>query len=46
MVDLKCPECGSKRLIKFGKRWIRRRQIQQWQCRNCGRITVYPKKGG
>ncbi|KKM73132.1 hypothetical protein LCGC14_1413570 [marine sediment metagenome] len=50
----KCPECKSTKLIKFGKRFSRksstgkRRLVQQYQCKNCGRITIHPlmtKKG-
>lgn len=44
--QMKCPECGSTRLIKYGKRFIRskKREIQQYQCKNCGRITIKPKR--
>jgi transcription elongation factor Elf1 len=43
-----CPECNSDKLIKFGMKFIRdkksnkRIRIQQYQCKNCGRITIYP----
>ncbi len=45
----KCPECQSTKLIKFGKRFWgkwktgRRRKVQQWQCKKCGRITIHPE---
>lgn len=47
---LRCPECNSNRLIKFGTRFARNRQsnrrlvVQQYQCKNCGRITVKPRR--
>lgn len=54
---LMCPECGSDRLIRFGTKFARdtqsmkRRMVQQYQCKNCGRITIKPQanesgKGG
>lgn len=48
---MKCPECGSVRLIKFGKKFVilpagKRERVQQYQCRDCGRITVHPIKEG
>ena len=38
-----CPECLSTQLIKFGVKFNNRRIVQQYQCKNCGRITIYPK---
>lgn len=37
-----CPECGSTRLIKFGKVWSGRTKVQRWQCKDCGRIVTVP----
>jgi predicted RNA-binding Zn-ribbon protein involved in translation (DUF1610 family) len=34
---LKCPECGSTRIIKFGRHMTRRGRKQRYQCRDCGR---------
>jgi transposase-like protein len=43
MEKLGCPECGSSRLVKFGCHvWIRRELKQQYRCKDCGRLTVYP----
>lgn len=45
---MKCPECGSKNLKKFGKKWSwnqdknERERKQQYQCNDCGRVTVNP----
>jgi len=45
---MKCPECGSPNLMKFGKKFVKdsvtgeRHRVQQYQCRDCGRITVHP----
>ena len=43
---IKCPECQSINLKKFGKKWVKvddKRQLkQQYQCNGCGRITVNP----
>lgn len=49
--QMKCPECRSTRLIKFGLKfahdWVRggRRRVQQYQCKHCGRITIHPVGG-
>ncbi len=46
---MKCPECGSSELVKFGTKYIkdkstsRRFKKQQYQCKACGRITINPK---
>lgn len=37
-----CPECRSYRLIKFGTKVVKRKKVQQYQCKDCGRITVKP----
>lgn len=43
---MKCPECGSDSLTKFGKKFVwrgeKREKVQQYQCRDCGRITINP----
>ena len=50
LAGLKCPECNSKRLIRFGRKWMfnkkgdKRILVPQYQCKHCGRITVHPKK--
>jgi len=50
--DRKCPECGNENLKRFGKKWVKvgdKRQLkQQYQCNDCGRITINPvlKNGG
>jgi len=47
---LRCPECNSDGLIKFGTKFARdarsdkRRLVQQYQCKNCGRITIKPRQ--
>ena len=47
---MRCPECGSVRLIKFGKKFVknlqmgRRYLVQQYQCKECGRITIHPEQ--
>jgi DNA-directed RNA polymerase subunit RPC12/RpoP len=46
---IRCPECNSTRLIKFGTKFARnartgrRHAVQQYQCKNCGRITIKPR---
>ena len=46
---LMCPECGSEKLIKFGMRWVKREgkrvKVQQFSCRDCGRISIKPVGG-
>ncbi|MBU4266929.1 MAG: PD-(D/E)XK nuclease family protein [Candidatus Altiarchaeales archaeon] len=32
-----CPECGSSRIIKKGRRQRKRRTLQQYKCNSCGR---------
>lgn len=47
--ELLCPECGSEKLIKWGKRFVRqegkRVKTQQFQCKSCGRISIKPVEG-
>lgn len=49
-VGIVCPECNKETLIKFGKKFIKEGDVrilkQQYQCKNCGRITVKPIKTG
>lgn len=46
----RCPECDSNRLIRFGTKFVKdtqskkRRVVQQYQCKDCGRITIRPKR--
>jgi len=41
-----CPECNSIKLRKYGTKFVKkdgvRIKIQQYQCRECGRVTVNP----
>ena len=51
---LRCPECNSEKLIKFGFKWAgskvdigdgekkKRIKLQQYQCKDCGRLTTAP----
>jgi predicted RNA-binding Zn-ribbon protein involved in translation (DUF1610 family) len=34
---LKCPECGSTRVVRFGRHMTRRGRRQRYQCQDCGR---------
>jgi len=49
-IIMKCPECNSENLIKLGKKFSKnketgnRKRIQQYQCKECGRITIKPIK--
>ena len=42
----RCPECNGDNLVKFGTKWGKvdgKRQLkQQYQCCDCGRITINP----
>jgi len=44
---MNCPECKSSNLIKFGRKWVKvvgkRVQVPQYQCKDCGRITIKPE---
>jgi predicted RNA-binding Zn-ribbon protein involved in translation (DUF1610 family) len=43
MEVLRCPECGSEKLIKYGNRvFIARKLVSQYLCKDCGRRTVHP----
>lgn len=50
-IVLHCPECNSTNLIKFDKRWKKNRdtqkreEVQQYQCKDCGRISYKPIVG-
>lgn len=45
---MKCPECESENMPKFGFTWAKdkvtgqRVRVQQRQCGDCGRITRHP----
>lgn len=41
---VKCPECGSEKLMKKGMRFVARIKRQQYQCSACGKVFV-PKEG-
>jgi len=36
LVRIKCPECGSTRLFKDGKRRTKQGKVQRFLCRDCG----------
>lgn len=48
-LKLKCPDCGSTKLMKSGRVWSkdkrtnRRRKFQRWVCDNCGLYTIKPR---
>lgn len=49
MVEWACPDCRSKRLIKYGWKYRRNKnrgrkivRQQRRYCKNCGRVTVKP----
>ena len=46
---MKCPECKSDKLRKFGTKFVKegekRIKKQQYQCKDCGRITINPMRG-
>lgn len=48
--EYKCPECNSTNLKRFGKKWVKvgdkRQRKQQFQCNDCGRVSVNPIKNG
>jgi len=35
--ELKCPGCGSSRLIKWGRYWYYNRRGQRYRCKACGK---------
>ena len=37
-----CPECKRSNLVKFGKKFSNRKEVQQYLCKSCGRITIHP----
>lgn len=42
MPKISCPKCHSTRLTKHAKQWRAGKQVQRYQCQNCGGITVNP----
>ncbi len=40
---VKCPECGSQRTWKDGKRYVKGGEIQRYLCRSCGYRFSQPK---
>jgi integrase len=40
---VKCPECGSQRTWKDGKRYAKEGEIQRYLCRSCGYRFSQPK---
>ena len=41
---MNCPECKSTNLKKMGFQIKRHKKVQKWQCKDCGRITIYPEE--
>lgn len=51
-IKMKCPECQSEKLIKYGWKWQSymdwnkqrsdRKRVQQYRCNDCGRVTIKP----
>ena len=41
--QLRCPECGSKRLYKDGLRYTKQGEVQRYLCRSCGYRFSEPK---
>ena len=47
-ITMKCPECKSQRLNKFGTKFVMNKELkvrerkQQYQCQDCGRVTIKP----
>lgn len=41
---MKCPECGSIRVVKSGKIWSGRHKVQRYTCQHCGRTTIKPRR--
>jgi len=39
---LMCPECGSTKLVKTGKRKCKKGLVQSYSCNDCYRKTVNP----
>jgi len=45
-MKMKCPFCGSVRLRKAGFHKTPRSSRQRYECKNCRRFTIKPKKAG
>lgn len=37
LVNIKCPYCGSKDVIKYGKRASKQGKIKRYLCKNCNK---------
>jgi len=43
MIDnMKCPRCGSERMIKSGISWSGRNKRQRYGCLDCHSVTIKP----
>ena len=46
-----CDECNGTNVVKYGRRWRkipnngRRRDVQQYQCKDCGKIFKVIQEG-
>jgi transposase-like protein len=39
---MKCPKCGSERLVKGGFDYLKNGAVQRYYCMECHRYTVKP----
>ena len=40
--SLRCPRCGSPRIIKSGISWSGRNKRQRYACLDCHSVTIKP----
>jgi transposase-like protein len=40
-IEIKCPECGQTKIIKFGWKLLRTGKTQQYQCKECAKIFYF-----
>lgn len=43
MEMIRCPECNSENLVKYGKIIVARKWVQKYLCKDCGLNTHKPK---
>ena len=41
--DFSCPECGSKKFIKYGTYAYKKQDYQRYMCKGCSKV-VMPEK--
>jgi transposase-like protein len=41
---MNCPFCGSVKIVKCGKAYIKKGEVQNYLCKKCNKRTIHPKR--